>query len=78
VVQATLPAARRAVQRARADDPIGDHPYLSAPELVRVLAPSGRFDEATTAAQAFTVADHDAQARSTDRPAGRPTAEVAV
>ena len=46
-----LPAARVAVQRARIDDPIGDHPYLSAPKLVRVLALSGRFDEATAAAQ---------------------------
>jgi hypothetical protein len=31
-----LPAARRAVQRARVDDPIGDHQYLSAPKLDRL------------------------------------------
>lgn len=48
-----LPAARTAVQRARVHDPVGGHPYLSAPRLVRVLALSGRFDEATDAAQAL-------------------------
>jgi predicted ATPase/DNA-binding CsgD family transcriptional regulator len=46
-----LPAARTAVQRSRRHDPIGGHPYLSAPKLVRVLALSGRFDEASDAAQ---------------------------
>jgi predicted ATPase/DNA-binding CsgD family transcriptional regulator len=46
-----VPAARAAVERARRHDPIGDHPYLSTPRLVRVLAVSGRFDEAADAAQ---------------------------
>jgi predicted ATPase/DNA-binding CsgD family transcriptional regulator len=46
-----LPAARTAVERAREHDPIGDHPYLSMPKLVRILALSGRFDEASDAAQ---------------------------
>jgi predicted ATPase/DNA-binding CsgD family transcriptional regulator len=51
VAAGDLPAARAAVDRARRHDPIGDHPYLSAPRLVRVLAVSGRFDEAADAAQ---------------------------
>jgi predicted ATPase/DNA-binding CsgD family transcriptional regulator len=51
VAAGDLPAARAAVQRARRHDPIGDHPYLSTPKLVRVFALSGRFDEATDAAQ---------------------------
>lgn len=46
-----LPAARTAVQQARLHDPIGGHPYLSAPRLVRVLTLSGRFAEASDAAQ---------------------------
>jgi predicted ATPase/DNA-binding CsgD family transcriptional regulator len=46
-----LPAARTAIQQARRHDPIGGHPYLSAPRLVRVLTLSGRFDEASDAAQ---------------------------
>ncbi|MEO3927691.1 LuxR C-terminal-related transcriptional regulator [Micromonosporaceae bacterium B7E4] len=46
-----LPAAHAAVQQMRRHDPIGGHPYLSAPRLVRVLALSGRFDDATGTAQ---------------------------
>jgi predicted ATPase/DNA-binding CsgD family transcriptional regulator len=46
-----LPAARTAGARARRHDPIGGHPYLSAPKLVRLLTLSGRFDEASDAAQ---------------------------
>jgi tetratricopeptide (TPR) repeat protein len=46
-----LPAARAAIQRARLHDPIGGHPYLPAPRLVRMLTLSGRFDEASDAAQ---------------------------
>jgi predicted ATPase/DNA-binding CsgD family transcriptional regulator len=46
-----LPAARTAVERARRHDPVGDHPYLAAPKLVRLLALSGQFDEADEAAQ---------------------------
>ena len=53
VAAGDLPAARAAVQQARLHDPVGDHPYLSAPKLVRVLALSGRFDEADDAAQAL-------------------------
>ena len=51
VAAGDLPAARIAVQRARVQDPVGDHPYLSAPKLVRVFALSGQFDEAADAAQ---------------------------
>jgi predicted ATPase/DNA-binding CsgD family transcriptional regulator len=51
VTAGNIPAARTAVERALANDPVGDHPYLSAPKLVRVHALSGRFDEATDAAQ---------------------------
>ncbi|MEV4141678.1 LuxR C-terminal-related transcriptional regulator [Dactylosporangium sp. NPDC049742] len=46
-----LPAARTAVRRAQDDDPAGGHPYLAAPRLIRVLALSGRFDEAVEAAR---------------------------
>jgi len=53
VAAGELPAARTAVERARAHDPVGSHPYLSAPKLVRVLALSGRFDEAAAAALAL-------------------------
>ncbi|MEQ7123743.1 LuxR C-terminal-related transcriptional regulator [Actinopolymorpha sp. B11F2] len=48
-----LPAACEAVERARRHDPVGDHPYLSAPRLIRVRALSGRFDEAADAARAL-------------------------
>ena len=41
-----LPAAEAIARRARTDDPIGSHPYIWAPRLVRVLALTGRFDEA--------------------------------
>ena len=46
-----LPAARTAGHRARLYDPIGSHPYLSLPKLVRLLTLSGRFDDATDAAR---------------------------
>jgi hypothetical protein len=46
-----LPAARGAARRARLHDPIGGHPYLAAPKLVRIRTLSGRFDEAADAAQ---------------------------
>jgi hypothetical protein len=46
-----LPAARTAVEQARRHDPIGGHLYLSAPKLVRILALSGQFDEASDVAQ---------------------------
>jgi predicted ATPase/DNA-binding CsgD family transcriptional regulator len=46
-----LPAARTAVEQASRHDPIGGHPYLSVPKLVRILALSGQFDEASDAAQ---------------------------
>ncbi|MEV0132555.1 LuxR C-terminal-related transcriptional regulator [Dactylosporangium sp. NPDC050688] len=48
-----LPAARTAVRRAQADDPVGSHPYLAMPRLIRVLALSGQFDEAVEAARAL-------------------------
>ena len=46
-----LTAARTAVQQARRHDPVGGHPYLWAPKLIRVLALSGQFDEAGDAAR---------------------------
>jgi len=51
VAAGDLPAAWTAVRRASRHDPIGAHPYLAAPKLVRVLALSGRFDEAADAAR---------------------------
>jgi len=56
VAAGDLPAARTAVQQANRHDPIGGHPYLSAPKLVRILALSGQFDEASDAGQ--TLWDH--------------------
>jgi predicted ATPase/DNA-binding CsgD family transcriptional regulator len=44
VAAGDLPAARRTVEQALTHDPVGSHPYLSAPKLVRMLALSGRFD----------------------------------
>ncbi|WP_170223603.1 ATP-binding protein [Nonomuraea turkmeniaca] len=46
-----LPAARTIQQRSRTEDPIGAHPYIAAPRLVRVLALTGRFDEALAHAE---------------------------
>jgi hypothetical protein len=46
-----LPAAHTAVEQARRHDPIGGHPYLSAPKRVRILTLSGQFDEASDVAQ---------------------------
>jgi predicted ATPase len=45
-----LPAALALARQAIADDPIGGHPYLQAPRLVRVLALTGDFDEALSRA----------------------------
>ncbi len=39
------------MNRPRLHDPIGGHPYLSAPKLVRLLTLSGQFDEASDVAQ---------------------------
>ena len=41
-----LQVAEAIARRARTDDPIGSHPYIWAPRLVRVCALTGRFDEA--------------------------------
>ena len=41
-----LPTALALARRSRAEDPIGGHPYLQAPRLIRVLALTGDFDEA--------------------------------
>ncbi|HEX4811122.1 MAG TPA: LuxR C-terminal-related transcriptional regulator [Nonomuraea sp.] len=46
-----LPAARTIQQRSRTEDPIGTHPYIAAPRLIRVLALTGRFDEALAHAE---------------------------
>lgn len=48
-----LPAALAILGRARLQDPVGAHPYISAPRLVRVLALTGRFDEAVEHADAM-------------------------
>ena len=41
-----LPAALAIARRATAEDPTGDHPYISLPRRLRVYALTGRFDEA--------------------------------
>jgi predicted ATPase/DNA-binding CsgD family transcriptional regulator len=46
-----LPDAAALAGRARSDDPIGGHPYIWAPRLVRMLALTGRFDDAVQQAQ---------------------------
>ena len=51
-----LPAALALARRAPADDPIGGHPYLQAPRLVRVLALTGDFDEALSRAETLWAA----------------------
>ncbi|WP_171075324.1 ATP-binding protein [Nonomuraea basaltis] len=48
-----LPAARTIQRRSRTEDPIGAHPYIAAPRLIRVLALTGRFDEALAHAEAM-------------------------
>jgi predicted ATPase/DNA-binding CsgD family transcriptional regulator len=44
-------AALDIVQRASTDDPVGQHPYLFAPRLIRALVLTGSFDEAVHEAQ---------------------------
>lgn len=51
-----LPAALALARQAHADDPIGGHPYLQAPRLVRVLALTGDFDEALSRAETLWAA----------------------
>jgi tetratricopeptide (TPR) repeat protein len=46
-----LPAARAVQRRSLTEDPIGGHPYIAAPRLIRVLALTGRFDEALAHAE---------------------------
>ncbi|WP_158088547.1 ATP-binding protein [Thermoactinospora rubra] len=46
-----LPAALTIQRRSRTEDPIGAHPYIAAPRRIRVLALSGRFDEALAHAE---------------------------
>ncbi|WP_103962426.1 LuxR C-terminal-related transcriptional regulator [Nonomuraea solani] len=51
-----LPAALALARQAHGDDPIGEHPYLQAPRLVRVLALTGDFDEAISRAETLWAA----------------------
>jgi predicted ATPase/DNA-binding CsgD family transcriptional regulator len=51
-----LPAALVLARQAHGDDPIGGHPYLQAPRLVRVLALTGDFDEALSRAETLWAA----------------------
>ncbi|MFL6075996.1 MAG: ATP-binding protein [Mycobacteriales bacterium] len=46
VAAGELPATLDVARRAEVEDPIGDHPYLAAPKMVRVLTLTGRFAEA--------------------------------
>jgi len=51
-----LPAALALARQAHADDPIGGHPYLQAPRLVRALALTGDFDEGLSRAETLWAA----------------------
>ncbi len=51
-----LPGAHALVELARAQDPVGDHPYIALPRAIRVLALSGDFDAAITRADALWAA----------------------
>ncbi|HET6741055.1 MAG TPA: LuxR C-terminal-related transcriptional regulator, partial [Kribbella sp.] len=46
-----LPAARAAI--GAPDDPVGDHPYISLPRLIRVCALTGEFDACVAHADAL-------------------------
>ena len=48
-----LPAAAEIARRARTGDPIGSHPYIWEPRLVRVLALTGQFDDAVEHGEAL-------------------------
>ncbi|HEU4948607.1 MAG TPA: LuxR C-terminal-related transcriptional regulator [Kribbella sp.] len=48
-----LPAALSVARAAVADDPTGDHPYISLPRLIRVYALTGRFDACLEQADAL-------------------------
>jgi predicted ATPase len=56
VAAGDLPAALALARQAHADDPIGGHPYLQAPRLVRVLALTGDYDEALSRAETMWAA----------------------
>ena len=51
-----LAAARSIAERARTDDPVGDHPYIALPKAIRLLALSGDLDAAITRADALWAA----------------------
>ncbi|WP_181307381.1 ATP-binding protein [Nonomuraea fuscirosea] len=55
-----LPAAIALAGRAEVEDPIGEHPYLSIPKLIRPLALSGRFSKVFHQAPAMWQAWHQA------------------
>ncbi|HUR07326.1 MAG TPA: LuxR C-terminal-related transcriptional regulator [Nonomuraea sp.] len=55
-----LPAAIALAGRAELEDPIGEHPYLSIPKLIRPLALSGRFPEVFDQAPDMWQAWHQA------------------
>ncbi|HEY3632683.1 MAG TPA: hypothetical protein VGL21_17390, partial [Jatrophihabitantaceae bacterium] len=51
-----LPAALAMARQSRTDDPMGAHPYLQAPRLVRVLALTGDWDEALSRGEGLWAA----------------------
>ncbi|WP_021591108.1 ATP-binding protein [Actinomadura welshii] len=51
-----LPAALALARRSLTDDPLGGHPYLQSPRLVRALALTGDFDEALSRAETLWAA----------------------
>jgi predicted ATPase/DNA-binding CsgD family transcriptional regulator len=55
-----LPAAIALAGRAEVEDPIGEHPYLSLPKLIRPLALSGRFSKVFHQTPAMWQAWHQA------------------
>ncbi|WP_176993275.1 ATP-binding protein [Nonomuraea jiangxiensis] len=55
-----LPEAIALAGRAEREDPIGEHPYLSIPKLIRPLVLSGRFPEVFEQAQSMWQAWHQA------------------
>ncbi|MET7334990.1 LuxR C-terminal-related transcriptional regulator [Nonomuraea sp. NPDC005650] len=55
-----LPAAIALAGRAEREDPVGEHPYLSIPKLIRPLALSGRFPEVFEQAPAMWQSWHQA------------------
>ncbi|MFD7159755.1 LuxR C-terminal-related transcriptional regulator [Kribbella sp. NPDC059898] len=50
---AAVGAPETTVSGGRVDDPVGDHPYISLPRLIRVTALTGQFDACVAQAEAL-------------------------